>query len=112
MRYEKRILEFNGNELYSEHFDKRGVNFIEQYGTPKLSHPTPAQIKKMNIINHSWTHGDKYYKLAHQYYNDSALWWVIAWYNKKPTESHVKLGEVIYIPTPLNEVLKAYGLYY
>ena len=30
MRYEKRILEFNGNELYSEHFDKRGVNFIEQ----------------------------------------------------------------------------------
>ena len=112
MRYEKRLLAFNDNELYSEHFVKRGVDFIDQYTTPTLTHATPSQIKKMNIINHSWTYGDKYYKLAHKYYNDSALWWVVAWFNKKPTESHVKIGEVIYIPTPINEVLKVYGLYY
>jgi nucleoid-associated protein YgaU len=112
MRYKKRILAFNDNELYSEHFVERGVKFIDQYMTPKLAHATPSQIKKMNVINHSWTHGDKYYKLAHKYYDDSALWWVIAWFNKKPTESHVKIGEVIYIPTPINEVLKIYGLYY
>ena len=112
MRYKKKILAFNNNELYSEHFAKRGINYIDQYVTPMLEHATPLQITKMNIINHAWTHGDRYYKLAHQYYDDSELWWVIAWFNKKPTESHVKIGEVIYIPMPLNEVLKVYGLYY
>jgi len=40
------------------------------------------------------------------------MWWVIAWFNKLPTESHIKLGDVIYIPMPLNEILKIYGLYY
>jgi len=112
MRYKKRILAFNANELYSEHFIKRGVDYIDQYTTPILAHPTPSQIKNLNIIHHSWTHGDKYYKLAHRYYKNSTMWWVLAWFNKKPTESHIKVGEILYIPTPLTEVLKAYGLYY
>ena len=112
MRYKKRMLAFNGEELYSEHFEKRGIDYVDQYVTPKMAHPTPNQIKKMNIVHHSWTHGDKYYKLAHKYYKDPSMWWVIAWFNKKPTESHVELGEVIYIPTPLSEILKSYGLYY
>ena len=112
MRYKKRILAFNVNELYSEHFIKRGVDYIDQYTTPTLVHPTAPQIKNLNIMHHPWTHGDKYYKLAHRYYKDPAMWWVLAWFNKKPTESHVKLGEILYVPTPLNEVLKIYGLYY
>jgi hypothetical protein len=112
VRYKKRLLAFNGNELYSEHFKARGINSIDQYTTPQLTHAVPSQITKMNIINHAWTYGDKYYKLAHRYYKDSELWWVIAWYNQKPTESHVKIGDIIYIPTPLNEVLKVYGIYY
>ena len=111
-RYNKKILAFNDNKLYSEHFAKRGVAYVDQYTTPILDHATPIEISRMNIINHSWTYGDRYYKLAHQHYNDSELWWVIAWFNKKPTESHVKLGEIIYIPTPLSDVLKVYGLYY
>ena len=45
--------------------------------------------------------GDKLYKFAHEYYGDPNLWWVIAWYNNKPTDAHFKLGETVYIPREL-----------
>jgi len=112
MRNKKRLLAFNNKELYSEHFEKRGVNFIEHFPTPRLSYPSVEQIQNLGLVHHSWSYGDKYYKLAHTYYNDPKMWWVIAWFNKLPTESHIKLGDVVYVPTPLNEILKVYGLYY
>jgi hypothetical protein len=112
MRYKKRLLAVNKNELYSEHFEKRGVNYIDQYTTPVLNHATPSQIKKLNIVHHSWTYGDKYYKLAHEHYSDSELWWVIAWFNQKPTEAHVSVGDIIFVPKPVNEILKVYEMYY
>tara|TARA_R110000824_G_scaffold1643_3_gene8126 strand:+ start:10661 stop:10999 length:339 start_codon:yes stop_codon:yes gene_type:complete len=112
MRNKKRLLAFNDNELYSEHFEKRGVNFIEHYTTPVMHHASPQQLKSINTIQHVWTHADKYYKLAYEYYNDSEKWWVIAWFNKLPTESHINIGDLIFIPVPLGDVLKIYGLYY
>lgn len=112
MRYSKRMLAINNNELYSEHFEKRGVRSIDQYITPKLTHATSAQIEELNIIHHPWGYGDKYYKLAHEYYNDSELWWVIAWFNQKPTEAHVNIGDIVFIPTPISDALKVYELYY
>ena len=112
MRYKKRLVALNNEKLYNDHFTRRGVNFIHQYTTPTLNHPTVEQVERLNEINHVWTQGDRYYKLAHRYYNDSKLWWVIAWYNQKPTEGHLQLGDIVYIPTPLNEVLKHYKLYY
>jgi nucleoid-associated protein YgaU len=49
--------------------------------------------------------GDKYYKLADAFYGDSRDWWVIAKFNQKPTESHVKIGDIILIPKPLSVIL-------
>ena len=51
--------------------------------------------------------GDRYFKLAYEYYGDSKLWWVIAWYNQKPSEADVKNGDTIFIPLPLDKVLSA-----
>lgn len=112
MRYKKRLLAFNAHELYSEHFKKRGVNSVDQYTTPVFSHATTSQIKKLNVTHHTWVPGDKYYKLAHEHYKDSELWWVIAWFNQKPTESHVDIGDIVFIPKPISEILKVYELYY
>ena len=110
MRYKKRLLAANKNELYSEHFKDRGVDRIDQYATPVLNHATPAQIKKLNIVHHAWTYGDKYYKLAHQHYNDSELWWIIAWYNGAPTEADLLPGDQLYIPVDASQALKLLGL--
>ena len=53
--------------------------------------------------------GDRYYKLADGYYGDSRYWWIIAWFNKKPTESHIKVGDIIRVPTSLGDILSAMG---
>ena len=42
------------------------------------------------------------YKYAYEYYGDTNHWWVIAWYNNKPTDSHFNLGDTVYIPFPLD----------
>lgn len=109
-RYFGRELFFNDNELYEDTFDKREVNGINQYSTPTLKHPTKQQISSLRIINHVWKTGDRYYKLAFDHYGDSRLWWVIAWFNKRPTEADVKYGDVIYIPQPLDRILSYLGV--
>ena len=38
--------------------------------------------------------------------NNNELYDVIAWFNKAPTESHVKIGSVVSIPKPIQRVLK------
>ena len=106
MRYSSRKIFKNKSRIYEKVFEDRGVKNIVQYPTPKLKHITPSQIQKLNRIGHVWTVGDRYYKLAYRHYGNTKYWWVLAWFNKRPTEAHVKLGDVIYIPLPLENILR------
>jgi nucleoid-associated protein YgaU len=108
MRYSNKIPKVNSSKQYSDFFSDRGVNYIEQYTTPTLNYPTPGQISNLSLIDHTWGHGDMFYKLAYRYYGESKYWWVISWFNKKPTESHVVKGQKIIIPTPLEKILSYY----
>ena len=110
MKYIDRKVIQNNTEMYEEVLEDRGVTVIGHYNTPKLRHLNPRQIGKLERLTHVWKTGDRYYKLAHKHYGDSKYWWVIAWYNKKPTESHVALGELVYIPLPLEDVLRFLGI--
>ena len=112
MRYDNRPKVINNDLLYEELFIKRKVSFIEQYTTPILTHPGVNEIANLNNVQHTWGHGDKYYKLAHKYYGNSKFWWIIAWYNKMPTEAHLSRGDLILIPTPLSDALQTFNLYY
>ena len=96
----------NDSELYEETFKKRGVKHIDHYPTPVMKELTVKMTAKIEQISHVWSVGDRYYKLAHKYYGDSKLWWVIARFNGKPTESHLKLGDVVSIPVPLTDALR------
>ena len=95
----------NQSPLYEETFQERDVNYIRQFRTGKLRQPTLQERSRLQRIRHVWSDGDKLYKLAHKYYGDSKMWWIIAWYNLRPTEAHFKQGEVIPIPLPLDQVL-------
>ena len=110
MRYLSRPTYQNRAKAYKDILEKKGLKRIVQYATPRMKHLTPSQIAKLNRLTHVWRVGDRYYKLAHKHYGDPKYWWVIAWYNRKPTESHVALAEVIYIPTPLEDVLRFLGV--
>ena len=105
MRYNNQDINVNERDAYKRYLRPRGMSQISQYNTPKFRYPSTSDVRKFSSIKHIWGMGDRYYKLAHQYYDDPELWWVIAFYNQKPTEFHVTAGEIIYIPLPLETVL-------
>jgi nucleoid-associated protein YgaU len=99
----------NNNQIYKTILKDRGVKQIVQYGTRNLKFPTGEQITELNILSHTWKYGDRYYRLAHEHYGDPNLWWVIAFFNQKPTESNFAFGDLVFIPHPLERVLNFYG---
>lgn len=105
-RYDQREIGVNKTEIYQNIMEDRGIRQIRQYFTPSFSYPSPEQIDTLEITHHIWTTSDRYYKLASDHYNNPEMWWVIAFFNQKPTEAHVKIGDVIKIPKPIDKVLR------
>lgn len=104
-RYDKRQQITNNSELYEQLFRERSVKYIKQFTTGKLRYPTDTEIFKLNIKKYRWKLGDRLYKYAYDHYGDVRLWWVIAWFNKKPTEAHFNIGDIVLVPEPLDRVL-------
>ena len=104
-RYDAREMFANASEEYDELFGKRNTKSILQYNTANLSHPTADEIVNLNTVNHVWKEGDRFWKLASRYYNQPKMWWVIAWFNRMPTEAQVNLGDIVVIPLPLSKIL-------
>ena len=102
-RYSARETFVNDNENYRKKFFKypRGVQQILQFDTAVFNFPSAAEIRDdLGVDTDTWKVGTRMDKLAAQYYGDSSLWWLIAWFNKKPTEASWTIGDTIYIPQP------------
>tara|TARA_R110002020_G_scaffold266973_1_gene482039 strand:+ start:817 stop:1167 length:351 start_codon:yes stop_codon:yes gene_type:complete len=108
-RYDNRVIRFNRSDIYEDLRRKRGVKQLKQYLTQQLGKLSPEDRSEITTIQHVWKTGDRFYKLAHQYYNFSEYWWVIAWYNQKPTENHINIGDVIFIPFPPDLLASLYS---
>tara|TARA_R110001592_G_scaffold70298_2_gene215447 strand:- start:2188 stop:2547 length:360 start_codon:yes stop_codon:yes gene_type:complete len=106
-RYNGRQLIVNDDMSYQESFfDKRDIKQLIQYDTARFYYPTPAERQAMNLSTLNWTATSKLYNLAFEYYGDPSLWWIIAWFNQKPTEAHFKIGDVFYIPLDYRQVIE------
>ena len=108
-RYLIRQIFSNTDDIYDNLFDERKVNFIEQFDTANKVYPTSDEIAALNVVKETWKIGDRYWKYAAKYYNKPQLWWVIAWFNQKPVESDLKIGDRVLIPLPLEKILEYYG---
>lgn len=109
-RYETReIIRTKKNGVYEKIMDNRGIKEISYFETAYHLDFSQEQINDMNFRTHIWTIGDRFYKLSEEYYGTTSFWWVLARFNGKPTESHVKIGDSIRIPFPLDVVLSVYG---
>ena len=106
-RYNNKTIFRNDHESYEAIFEERHVPYIRQYGTSTMMTPSVAQIMNFSTVPYIWAVGDRFYKLAIQFYSDPQYWWVIALYNKKPTEASINIGDVITIPLPLENVLRS-----
>ena len=102
----------NNLEYYDYLKNKRKLKVANHYATPVLRHTTVAERSRIISDTHIWTLGDRYYKLADQYYGDSQYWWVIAWYNARPIEADVLTGDMIEIPINISSALAILGLDY
>ena len=103
----KGVKRFNNSEKYYEYLrKKRNLKVARHYETPILKNPSVQERMGIAADTHVWSLGDRYYKLAHKYYGDATYWWIIAIFNKKPTEADLEYGDVIYVPTPLQKVLR------
>jgi nucleoid-associated protein YgaU len=105
-RYVDRLVGLNSDPMYHKQFEARGVRAIEQYHTAEFSYPSSHDIAlRLQSIPHIWKVGDRFFKLAHHHYGDASKWWLIALFNQKPTEAHVKMGDIIFIPAPLESAM-------
>ena len=108
-RYDGRLIFANSNIMYSHLLEERGLTKIVQYSTPFFRKLTPQQERRLTVVQRRWSTGDRLYKLAAHHYGDPRYWWVIARFNNKPTESHFKLGDMVYIPLPRETIFEYYG---
>ena len=109
-RYTNITVANNDSDFYSPLAQKRGLKSIQHMQTVVLKNPEIFERINLATDTHVWKYGDRFYKLAHTYYNDSQLWWIIAWYNGYPTEANVKVGDVLDIPLNLEEIIKTLGV--
>ena len=108
-RYSKRRIVVNDDIGYRDtFFTDRGINQIEQYTTNRTIFPTVDDLDNISTSPFRWQSDARLYKIANDYYGRPELWWIIAWFNRKPTEADFEVGETIYVPTPLSEVLYLY----
>ena len=94
-----------GNSIYQEFLDKRNVRQIVQYTTPSFPQLTVERRRSIQYENYVRKMGDRFYKIAYEYYGDANLWYLIAWYNEAPTENHINLGDTIMVPLSPERVM-------
>ena len=106
-RYRNVQLVNNTRPEYDEIFKERGVSRIVHYSFSDFKQLRIRDIPEVMLNPHIWTPSDRYYKLANTYYSDPTYWWIIAFFNNKPLETDVKVGDKLLIPTPLGAILGA-----
>lgn len=109
-RYNNRNIFTNDTEQYSNIARAKNIKFIQHYSSPVLRKITVKQRASLTREKRIWGQGDRLWKFAAEYYGDPSLWWVIAWYNEKPTDSHFEYGSTVLIPVPIEDVLALFGV--
>ncbi len=104
-RYLKRGKGINDFEMYDKLLKKRGIKKVLQYRSPEGKYVPREYYLSMETHEHIWIQGDSFENLAERFYGDPRHWWVIASFNKLPTEQHVSYGKKIIIPVYLVDAL-------
>ena len=108
-RLSNRELILNAGAPYREQLKKKNLIYFEQYATKSLPAITNELVRNVPTNSHTWEFADTYQKIASRFYGDPEMWWVIAWFNQKPAEFMLNVGDTILIPTELVDILSFYG---
>ena len=95
----------NKEKFYHNLAKDRGLDMFRHYGKLKFNKLSHKDIRELTIIDYIWKTGDKMYKISNDIYGDKKYWWVIGLFNKKPMDIMYSPGDIIHIPTPIEDVL-------
>lgn len=105
LRYENRgTIELDKRDMFKQIKERRKLDSITMYTTPRFKRITDEILEDIEYESYTWTRGDRFYKLAYDFYGNPSYWWVIAMFNNAPTEQHILIGEEIFIPYDLDSV--------
>ena len=76
-RYDDRVIYENTEEAHEELRESRGLKKIVHYNTATLGTISSDKYENISVISHTWSVGDRFYKLSYQYYGSTKYWWVI-----------------------------------
>jgi len=109
-RYDNRKIIHNNNGLYYNILEGRGLSNTKlvHYNISKVVPLSQEEVDSFSLTGHIWQASDTLYKLSHLYYGSIEYWWIIAWFNQKPTDYNIELGDSIWIPFPLEEAILLY----
>jgi competence CoiA-like predicted nuclease len=102
----KRIFQANRTPAAKDILRSRDLvntRLIETALTQPLS---VEERKKYSMRTSIWQRRTRLFKLAFEFYGDSKLWWIIAWFNQKPTDAHFSVGDEVLIPFPLEQIFE------
>jgi hypothetical protein len=103
-KYRQNILA--DSKLRDNIFDRINRDKVIQTTRLRLNEPTEQELRtELNTIEKIFSIGDRMYKYAYEIYGSVDYWWIIAWFNNKPTDAHIKVGEVIHVPVPLDKAI-------
>ena len=94
----------NDTELYEDLINKRERKEILQ--KERFYFNREFMRGTYNIKRHTWSQGDKLFKISARYYGDTKYWWLIALWNDKPTDADYRYGDVIEIPSPIVQLYR------
>jgi hypothetical protein len=100
----------NDLDFYSKQIDRRNKKRIVHYRPRPLGIITEELKSRLHFQKDVWQTGTKLYKLSFQYYGVTDLWWLIGFYNNKPTDADWEIGDEIIIPHPPATILNELGL--
>jgi len=95
---------------YDYLFEGRDTKIIYVLAMDQMNALSGADRRAISTRRYTWRPYDQYWKVAQRFYGDTRLWFIIAYYNKAPTEFHLKPGQDIFVPTSAQAILDKLGL--
>lgn len=96
----------NSDRIYYKFLEKTGASKVSHLNIVLFGDPMDDSfLADVTVAKHIFAHGDNLAKISHSQYGDATLWWVIAWFNGKPTDFHCKIGDVLLVPHPVEDAI-------
>ena len=97
-RYSKHKTVYNSEPIFKQLLDERQIKTIKHYRLRTNTSLSQEFLDSLDYIEIIWDYTSKLSKISNRFYGDPNLWWIIGLVNKKPTDFHWSIGDIVKIP--------------